>query len=57
LSEKIKWIEAVNKEVDNMKNYKVWDVIDDNSDDKPLNCTWVLKIKPEASNQPQEHKA
>jgi hypothetical protein len=38
-SEKIKWIEAVNKEVNNMKNYEVWDVIDNKSDDKPLNCT------------------
>ena len=41
-----------------MNDYKVWDVINKNSnEDKPLSCTWVFKIKPEASNQAEEHKA
>jgi hypothetical protein len=56
-SDKIKWVNAIDKEVDNMKDYKVWDVINKNSEDKPLSCTWVFKIKTEASNQTEKHKA
>jgi hypothetical protein len=55
--DKIKWVNAIEKEVNNMNDYGVWDVIDTTSEDKPLNCTWVFKIKPEASNQAKEHKA
>jgi hypothetical protein len=55
--DKEKWINAIDKEVDNMKSYKVWDVINRTTLDKPLSCTWVFKIKPEASNQKEEHKA
>jgi hypothetical protein len=55
--DKLKWINAINKEVDNMKSYEVWDEINKSLSDKPLNCTWVFKIKPKASNQKEEHKA
>jgi hypothetical protein len=40
-----------------MEDYKVWDIININPEDKPLNCTWVFKIIPQASNQAKEHKA
>ena len=56
-SDKLKWINAIEKEVNNMKDYKVWEVINRNPEDKLLSCTWVFKIKPKASNQAEEHKA
>jgi hypothetical protein len=55
--DKKKWITALDKEKDNMANYEVWDVIKKTQSDKPLNCTWVCKIKPSTSNQAQEYKA
>ncbi|KAI7958937.1 hypothetical protein MJO28_002728 [Puccinia striiformis f. sp. tritici] len=63
LPNKAKWEEALNKETENMKSYEVWDVIKRTAvesytaEDKPINCTWVFKIKPESSNQLEEHKA
>ena len=55
--DKEKWVNAINKEVDNMKSYEVWEIIDKTPNGKPLSCTWVFKIKPEALNQKEEHKA
>ena len=40
-----------------MASYDVWEVINKSKDDKPINCTWVFKIKPESSNQSKEYKA
>jgi hypothetical protein len=51
------WTVALKKEKYNMADYHVWDVIERSDADKPLNCTWVFKIKPESSNQAQEYKA
>jgi hypothetical protein len=51
------WTAALKKETNNMADYHVWDVIEKSDTDKPLNCTWVFKIKPESSNQALEYKA
>jgi hypothetical protein len=56
-SDKKTWIVALEKEKDNMASYEVWDVIKKSESDKPLNCTWVCKIKPGTSNQAQKYKA
>jgi hypothetical protein len=55
--EKPKWEEAIVKEVNNMMDYEVWDVIDRTPEEKPSSCKWVFKIKPEESNQAKEFKA
>ena len=55
--DKEKWANAINKEVDNMKSYEVWEIINKTPKNKPLSCTLVFKIKPEALNQKEEHKA
>jgi transposase InsO family protein len=57
LSNKDDWNAALVKERNNMGDYEVWDVIERTSINKPINCTWVFKIKPDSSNQSQEYKA
>jgi hypothetical protein len=57
LSDKDNCMTAVVKEKDNMADYEVWDFIERTPVEKPINCTWVFKIKPESSNQAQEYKA
>jgi hypothetical protein len=57
LLKKDDWSAALKKETNNMADYHVWDVIERSNTDKPLNCTWVFKIKPKSSNQSLEYKA
>ncbi|MBW0529576.1 hypothetical protein O181_069291 [Austropuccinia psidii MF-1] len=40
-----KWEEAILKELDNMKNLKVWTMRDRMPEEHPITCTWVFKIK------------
>jgi hypothetical protein len=56
-SQKREWFDALKKETNNMGDYEVWDVIKRSNEEKPLNCTWVFKIKPRTSNQVEEYKA
>ena len=52
-----KWKEAIEKELDNMNDHQVWEVVDKKENDKLLNCTWVFKIKKDSENAATEYKA
>jgi hypothetical protein len=44
----IKWLEAINKQLNEMKNKGVWEVIDSNditNDRRCIKCKWIFKVK------------
>ena len=56
-SESEKWNLAIKKELANMEDHQVWEVREQQPEDKLLNCTWVSKIKKDSDNEAMEYKA
>lgn len=44
-SEVLKWREAMESELDSMKNNQVWDLVEPPEGVKPIGCKWVFKTK------------
>ncbi|MBW0501411.1 hypothetical protein O181_041126 [Austropuccinia psidii MF-1] len=57
LKDKDLWKQAINKELDNMNQLKVWEVIDLKEDYKLVGTTWILRIKTNHQNEAVEFKA
>ncbi|MBW0504601.1 hypothetical protein O181_044316 [Austropuccinia psidii MF-1] len=51
------WKEAINQELTNMNQLKVWDMVERHEDYKVVGTTWVFKIKRNDKNEPIEYKA
>ena len=51
------WNQAIKKELDNRKEYNVWDEVEIKEGIKPLKCLWVLRTKRNEMNIPIENKA
>lgn len=43
--DKHKWIEEMQEEIESLKKNKVWTLVENNNDQKLLQCRWVLRIK------------
>ncbi|MBW0517612.1 hypothetical protein O181_057327 [Austropuccinia psidii MF-1] len=54
---KLEWEAEIKKELSNMNELAVWDVIELRSDYKIVGTTWVFKIKRDHLNRALEHKA
>ena len=44
-SDKEKWQEAMNQEMESMYSNSVWKLIDPPEDVRPIGCTWIFKKK------------
>lgn len=51
------WKTAMNKEINIMKNRKVWKIVDPPKNAKILGCRWVYNIKFNDKNEPIRYKA
>lgn len=51
------WKLAIKKELQNMADHNVWSPVEKTTNQKPINCTWVFKIKRNQTHQPIEYKA
>lgn len=52
-----KWLEAINKEIANLSEHQVFALVDTPSGVRPLDCTWVFKIKKDKNNKNCKYKA
>jgi len=55
--DKVKWREAMNKELESLKQNKVWDLIELPKDRKPVGSKWVFKLKTDADGNDERNKA
>ncbi|MBW0550935.1 hypothetical protein O181_090650 [Austropuccinia psidii MF-1] len=44
------WKQAINKELDNMNQLKVWEIVDLEEDYKLVGTTWIFRIKTDHQN-------
>ncbi|MBW0523999.1 hypothetical protein O181_063714 [Austropuccinia psidii MF-1] len=51
------WKQAINKELSNMNQLKVWDFVDLKEDYKLVGTTWIFRIKTNNRNEAVEYKA
>ncbi|MBW0488783.1 hypothetical protein O181_028498 [Austropuccinia psidii MF-1] len=51
------WKQAINKELDNMNQLKVWEIVDLKDDYKLVGTTWIFRIKTNHQNEAVEFKA
>ena len=56
-SHKEKWQEAINSELDSLKEINTWIVSNLPSGKKAIKTRWVFKIKTNSNNQPERFKA
>ncbi|MBW0478903.1 hypothetical protein O181_018618 [Austropuccinia psidii MF-1] len=54
---KVFWQEAIDKELNNMNQHSMWEVIDLNKDYKLIGTTWIFRIKTNDWNEITEYKA
>jgi len=55
--DKVKWREAMNKELESLKQNKVWDLVELPKDRKPVGSKWVFKLKTDADGNVERYKA
>ena len=51
------WIEAMNDEIDLIKNNDVWELIDLPTQRKAIGCKWVLRMKLKVDGSLDKYKA
>ncbi|XP_074326749.1 putative mitochondrial protein AtMg00820 [Apium graveolens] len=52
-----KWIDAMNEEMQSIKDNDVWDLIELPKGSKPIGCKWVFKTKRDSSGNIERYKA
>ncbi|KAL8089306.1 hypothetical protein AgCh_038927 [Apium graveolens] len=52
-----KWIDAMNEEIQSMKDNDVWDLVQLPKGSKPIGCKWVCKTKRDLSGNIERYKA
>ena len=56
-SESDKWLDAMNMEIQSMKDNQVWDLIDPPPNCKTIGCKWVFKKKTDMDGNVNTFKA
>ncbi|KAL8090858.1 hypothetical protein AgCh_040068 [Apium graveolens] len=52
-----KWIDAMNEEMQSMKENDIWDLVELHKGSKPICCKWVFKTKRDLSDNIERYKA
>ncbi|MBW0491873.1 hypothetical protein O181_031588 [Austropuccinia psidii MF-1] len=55
--DRVLWQEAINRELNNINQRNVWEVIDMKEDYKLIGTTWIFRIKMNDQNEATDHKA
>ena len=53
----VKWLKAMECEMDSMYQNQVWDLVDAPEGVKPIGCKWIYKRKTDADGNIQTYKA
>ena len=52
-----KWINAMNEEMQSMKDNDIWDLVELPEARKPIGCKWIFKTKRDSSGNIERYKA
>ena len=52
-----KWIDAMNEEINSMKDNDVWDLVPLLKGAKPIGCKWIFKTKRDLKGTMERYKA
>jgi hypothetical protein len=52
-----KWEQAINKELNTLKKFGTWDLVERPADTNIVDCRWVLRIKKNAAGEIDKYKA
>jgi hypothetical protein len=56
-SEKAKWINVMDKEMESLRNNDVWELVELPKDRKAIGSKWVFKLKTDSNGSVERHKA
>jgi hypothetical protein len=56
-SEKVKWINAMDKEMESLRKNDVWELVELPKDRKAIGSKWVFKLKTDSNGSVERHKA